>query len=265
MIEKPTLAIIHGGGCRQIESATGVLKALDEAGVVIDKYNGASAGSIVAALHASSLSGAHIEKLVRETPVDKLFKASWWQWIKLFIPGIKTNYVYNTEGLETFLNEHTDLVHILMDVEVSVSRLPEYESMMMNGEPETVLASAAIPEVFPPVKIEGHYYVDGGVINNIPTCRIKDINKYEHIYMILCNQDTKSNKKSWTKIGRSLKAVNMAMDREVHQIHESGWNDFDNVTVIQPPPFRSHLLEWSEDFGLIDHSYRYAKDVLNKH
>jgi hypothetical protein len=53
------------------------------------------------------------------------------------------------------------------------------------------------------------------------------------------------------------------MDREAHQIHESGWNDFDNVTVIQPPPFRSHLLEWSDNFGLIEHSYQYTKSLIN--
>jgi hypothetical protein len=37
-MHKPVLAIIHGGGCRQIENASGVLQALDEAGVVIDAY-----------------------------------------------------------------------------------------------------------------------------------------------------------------------------------------------------------------------------------
>ncbi|MDD5599635.1 MAG: patatin-like phospholipase family protein [Victivallaceae bacterium] len=261
-MRKRVLAIIHGGGCRQIENATGIFKAMDEAGIKIDLYRGASAGAIVAAMHASGLTGDQMEQIIWETPTGKLFSSSWWQWTKLLIPGVKTEYVYSTDGLEAFLKEHVDLIRVLLDVQVSVSRLPDYESLMMNGSIESVMASAAIPEVFPPVEIDGRYYVDGGVINNIPTCKLRDVPKYEHIYILLCNQDTKTDKTSWTKVGRSLAAVNMAMDREVHQILEEGWNDFDNVTVIQPPPFRSHLLEWSEDFSLIEHSYKYAKDVL---
>jgi NTE family protein len=203
-----------------------------------------------------------MESIIRKTPVSDLFSSSAWQWTKLFIPGIKTDYVYNTDGLLMFLNKHIRAVETVLNVKVSVSRLPNYESLMMEGTTESVMASAAIPEVFPPVEIGGRYYVDGGVINNIPTCTFKNVSLYKHIYILLCNQDTKTNKTSWTKSGRSLKAVNMSMDREVHQIYESGWDEFENVTVIQPPPFRSHLLEWSDGFGLIDHSYKYTKKLL---
>jgi NTE family protein len=262
-MHKPVLAIIHGGGCRQIENASGVLQALDEAGVVIDAYRGASAGAIVAALHASGFTGSGLREFVKNTPVSELFAPSWWQWFKLFVPGVKTDSVYSTAGLEDLLNKNIETVRAFLKAKVSVSRLPNYDSLMMQANTQTVLASAAIPEVFPPVEIEGQKYVDGGVKNNIPTIRIKDIPKYQHIYIILCNEDTKQDKTSWTKVGRSLEAVNKTMDREAHQIHESGWNDFDNVTVIQPPPFRSHLLEWSDNFGLIEHSYQYTKSLLN--
>jgi NTE family protein len=33
---------------------------------------------------------------------------------------------------------------------------------------ERVLASAAIPGIFPPVRIEGQYFLDGGIANNTP-------------------------------------------------------------------------------------------------
>src|SRR5205807_7956220 len=36
---------------------------------------------------------------------------------------------------------------------------------------EPVLASAALPAVFPPVIIEGEPYIDGGVVDNVPISR----------------------------------------------------------------------------------------------
>ena len=67
-VKKPILTVINGGGCRQIECATGVLQALDAAGVRIDRYTGSSAGAAVAALHASGMTGAELETMIRETP-----------------------------------------------------------------------------------------------------------------------------------------------------------------------------------------------------
>lgn len=261
-MKKPVLVIIHGGGCRQIENVTGILKAFDEKNIRIDGYFTSSAGSIIAPLHASGLSGNEIECIIKKTPVNKLFKLDYLQLAKLFIPFVKTDYVYNTSGLKSFLRKHITTLKVMLDVKVSVTRLKDYKSMMMDADLDSILASSAIPEAFPPIKIDNEYYADGGILNNIPTCKIKEINDYKHIYIFLCNQDTKANKKSYTKIGRALKNINMTMDREVHQIYESGWDDLDNVTVIQPPPYRSHLLKWSKDFGLIKHSYEYTKNLL---
>ena len=38
-MSNPVLAVIAGGGCRQIEAATGMLQALEAAGIRIDRYN----------------------------------------------------------------------------------------------------------------------------------------------------------------------------------------------------------------------------------
>jgi len=36
---------------------------------------------------------------------------------------------------------------------------------------EAILASSAIPSIFPPVTIDGDVLVDGGVVNNVPISR----------------------------------------------------------------------------------------------
>lgn len=260
-MNKPTLCIIHGGGCRQIEAATGMLKALDAAAITIDQYRGASAGAIVAALHASGLSGNRMEAIIRLTPVDNLFERSIWNMLKLFIPGVKCDHLYNTDGLYAFLVLHMYASRCLLRVMVSATRYPEYEPMLLPATAESVLASAAIPEVFPPVDVDGQLYVDGGVLNNVPTIRIADIDAYAHIYILLCPQDSSRKPRPWTKIGRIFQAVDETMDREVEEVKET-WSGLDNVTILQPPPFPSSLLSWSDDFALIKHAFKYAQDVL---
>ena len=39
---------------------------------------------------------------------------------------------------------------------------------------EAVLASSAVPAIFPPVEIEGERFIDGGVVNNVPIRRAID-------------------------------------------------------------------------------------------
>src|SRR5207302_9932897 len=36
---------------------------------------------------------------------------------------------------------------------------------------DPILASAALPGVFPPVEIEGELFIDGGVVDNVPMTR----------------------------------------------------------------------------------------------
>src|SRR5438309_317655 len=36
---------------------------------------------------------------------------------------------------------------------------------------DALLASCALPAVFPPVEIDGERYIDGGVVNNVPISR----------------------------------------------------------------------------------------------
>jgi len=273
-IPKRILIIAQGGGCRQIENGMGVLKAIDEvvllqaketgaAGIPIFEYRGASAGAIVSKLHAFRGSDRSI-KAIKETPLKEMLIFSPWQAVKLFIPFVLSDYLYKHTGIINFLKKYAPGEN--KNIQVSVTSYPEYNSLMKLGTVETTTASGAIPEIIEPVWIKGVCYKDGGIKNNIPMIMIEDIPKYDHIYIILCNEDTKKGveKKSWTKAGRSLKALNETMDREVLQVKEEGWGRLPNVTVIQPPPFRSHLLDWSKDFGLIKHSYEYTKALLSQ-
>lgn len=258
---KPTLCIIMGGGCGQLQSASGVLRALDSGGIKFDQYLGASAGACITGLHSSGLSGNDITELIKSTPVNELFKFSVSGLLKRFSTAV--DYVYDTKGIYQLLKKYmTD--EATKKTRVAITQADTYKSCMVNATPITVMASAAIPQIFPQVKIGDKYYVDGGVKNMIPVPKIKSIPEYQHIYMILCPDTETSSTKDSSLIKKAATAFMQTMDRQVTQIYEQGWQDLDNVTVIQPPADEVSLLSWSDGFTLNKRAFEYANQILEQ-
>ena len=52
-----------------------------------------------------------------------------------------------------------------------------------------LLASSAMPVVFPEEKIQGSYYIDGGLVDNVPILPLYN-NGYRTIVVVHCNRDT---------------------------------------------------------------------------
>lgn len=261
----PTLCITMGGGTRQLEHATGVFKALDEKGIVIDKFRGASAGSAINGLRASGLSGKTLEFILRNTRESDLFGLDAAAILGL-ISGTCTNTgVLSSDGLTACLKKYLDEKASMEKTLVSVCEYPSYRNSMIPGSLDAIRASVAIEEVFEPVKLEdGCLYGDGGAVNNIPMIPFTEVFQYSHIYVILCNQDTQQDGNPSTKLGRVIRLLNITMDREIHQVEqEDGWSLLPNVTIFKAPPYRSGLLTWSDNYGLIDWSYKHAMDTLS--
>src|SRR5687767_2218037 len=61
--ERPIVALVLGSGGARGFAHIGVIKALEEAGIRADIVTGASAGAIVAALHADGRSGRELEEI----------------------------------------------------------------------------------------------------------------------------------------------------------------------------------------------------------
>lgn len=249
-----------GGGCGQLQSASGVLQALDQAGIKFDSYLGSSAGACIAGLHASGVSGQQLSQLIQQTPVDQLYKFSVPGFLGQFIGC--TDYIYTTDGIYELLMKYMTK-DAQRKVKVAITQASTYKPYMAAATPITVLASAAIPQIFNKVKIGNKYYVDGGVKNMIPVPKITQLDKYQHIYMILCPQGQYKDPGSGI-LKQAISAFLQTMDRQITQIYQQGWADLPNVTVIQPKTDTVKLLGWSQDFKLNKLAYQYTKQVLEK-
>ncbi len=152
--------VLGGGGARGF-AHLGVVRALRELGVPIDRVGGASMGSIFAALTAMyddldeivALAEAQFDRLLDYTvPVVSLLKAK----------RITENIARVGGGYDV---EDLWIPFYCVSTNLTKSRLEVHR----RGDLVTALrASIAIPGVLPPVPFGDDLLVDGGVLDNVP-------------------------------------------------------------------------------------------------
>jgi len=153
--------VLSGGGARGL-AHVGVLRALSEEGIEPEILAATSAGAIVASLYASGYSADEmLEFFVERNPfrISKLAlaKPGFFDTDKVvadFLDYLPDNS-FEALGKKIFLTA-TDLVEGQPKIFSSGPLIP------------AILASASTPMVFAPTEIDGHWYSDGGIINNFP-------------------------------------------------------------------------------------------------
>jgi NTE family protein len=89
---------------------------------------------------------------------------------------------YDTAPLKSTLEELVDFDLInrggvrlsLGAVNVRTAESVYFDNRYTRIEPEHVMASGALPPGFPPIRIDGEYYFDGGIVSNSPLTYIVD-------------------------------------------------------------------------------------------
>ncbi len=171
--QKQTAFVFAGGGSLGAVQV-GMLKALVAHGVVPDLVVGASVGAINGAYFAGrpTVEGvAELEKIWLRIRQEDVFPMSVRAGIAVLLAH--RNYLVNPAALEHLI------ASLLPFKKLEDAALPCYvvATDIYNGEDvcfsegdahKAVLASASIPAVFPPVRYDDRYLVDGGVANNTP-------------------------------------------------------------------------------------------------
>lgn len=158
--------VLGGGGARGL-AHVGVLKTLTKLGIVPDYIAGTSMGGIIGAAFASGMDIDQLEK----TAIDKTRMTNMIKMVHLRQP-IKG--LIDPEKLRKLLAsiipEDADFDQLQIPLAVCATDLNSGKSVgLQKGNLLTaVMASCALPGVFPPVCIGDDYLVDGGVLNNLP-------------------------------------------------------------------------------------------------
>ncbi|MEE1379257.1 MAG: patatin-like phospholipase family protein [Clostridia bacterium] len=235
---------LAGGGIRGI-AHVGVLKALEENNIKVAAIAGTSAGSIIATLYAMGYSPYYIYLLFKRYARDIINIRS-----KPIINGI-TNFIRNkkigiaglSDGNE-FEKMYDELARkkgfrligdIKMPLLVSAVDIGESKEYIFTncasrknikdnyiteiGIGRAVRASSSFPAIFCPCEYKNHIFMDGGVLNNLPTEELKKVytgkiisvnfesdpvyNDYDIMNIIMKTLDIMGNKLSINSLKKS--------------------------------------------------------------
>lgn len=171
---RPPTAFVLSGGGNQAVSQVGMLRALVEHGIVPDVVIGTSAGALngSAVAYSPNLTGIAILAKVWTSlrqgdvfPGGRLSRA--WNVLR------RGTHLFSNDGLERLIDAATparSFADLGIPLRVVATDLDTGEEVLITRGPlkPALLASAALPGVFPIIHHDGRRLVDGGVVNSVP-------------------------------------------------------------------------------------------------
>ncbi|TGK86881.1 patatin-like phospholipase family protein [Leptospira noumeaensis] len=169
---KKRALVLSGGGARGAYQA-GVLRYLEEIHWKPDIICGTSVGAINACAIGSGMNSSRLSELWLRLNQKNIMRYSVWNMLK----GLFRRKYYplvETYPLKKFIHENMDFTAlnesktkvIISAVNILTSELKFFENPSLRIE--HILASSAIPMIFPWQVIDGEPYWDGGVMANTP-------------------------------------------------------------------------------------------------
>jgi NTE family protein len=170
---KLTTAFVLAGGGSHGAVVVGMLREIIRAGVQPDFVVGASAGAINGAYfagHPTSEGVARLEEIWCRLTTAHIFGPRWHSFVSVLR---RRDYLFAAQRLRGLLETHLlyrDLAEARLPLHVVASDQLTGEEVVLSSGPaiDAVLASTAIPGVFPAVRLGGRDLVDGGVSSNTP-------------------------------------------------------------------------------------------------
>jgi NTE family protein len=169
----PKTALVLAGGGSLGAVQAGMLAALCAASEPIDFVVGASVGAINAGYFAAEPTlgrARRLEAIWRAITRHDVMPLTFSNAMNVLR---RRGYLFDNKALRALLERHIPyklLENAAIPVHVVATDVLTGEEVVLSQGPviEAILASAAIPGIFPPVRIGGRELVDGGIANNTP-------------------------------------------------------------------------------------------------
>ena len=264
-------AFVFAGGGSFGAVQVGMLHALVEHGVQPDFVVGASVGAINGAYFAGdpTLAGvARLEQLWCGLKRSTIFPMTFSRIAGLFS---RSPSLVDSGGLRDLIAQHLPyrlLEQAALPLHVVATSQLQGKSVCLSSGPavDAILASCAIPAIFPSVRLEGEYLIDGAVASNTPVTTAVALGA-GRLIVLPTGYACALTEPPVTAIASALHALNMVI---AHQLVQDLELVADRVQVLTVPPLcpltesaydfsRAHELierarkntwQWLEDDGL---------------
>jgi NTE family protein len=243
-------AFVLSGGGNLGAVQVGMLQALADRGVVPDLLVGTSVGAVNAAFLAAGPSPARIDALANiwsHTRRRDIFPTSPVSAVRAMTG--RANSLVDARPLRRLVEEFVTYDRIenspwplaIIATEVTTGS----EVVLRHGDVvDAVMASAAIPSVFPPVEVDGHVLMDGGVVNNTAISVAGDLGA-DVVYVLPTGYACALPHPPESALGMALHAVSLAIQRRL--VADVGvWQDSCMLRVVPP---LCPVSVWPTDFS----------------
>ncbi len=190
-----TTALVLGGGGTRGAVQVGMLQVLAEHGFVPDRVYGSSVGAVNGVAFAGDPTPEGVAQMTRiwqGLSRDSIYPQGRlhgpWRYLQ------QRDSVYANTGLRAVVEGGfvcEQLEDAVIPVEVVAASLTDGQERWFTRGPavEAVLASTAMPAIYPPVEIDGERFIDGGVVDNVPIGRAIEAGA-SRIVVLLCAPPT---------------------------------------------------------------------------
>lgn len=173
-LENPFTLVLSGGGLKGL-AHIGVLKALEERGLEPGLVVGSSMGSLIAAAWAAGMPIREMTERGLAVRRKDIFQVAH---VDMAFKRMRSPAVYRREPLDelidslvgglTFEQLQRPLVINTVELNSGMQVLWGLPGLRNVRVADAVFASCALPGIFPPREIDGRWYVDGAVVENMP-------------------------------------------------------------------------------------------------
>ncbi len=240
---------LSGGGMRGIAHIA-VLKALEEFDLAPKIISGTSAGAIVGAFYALGKTPDEMMAIVHH---ETFFSRSSLK--------ISRNGIFNPKFLLNIFSKYIpedDFSVLKIPLFIAASELTQgkIEYFSEGKLFEKLLATSAVPFIFPPVIIGNKFYVDGGVLDNLPTEPIQ--NKCDFLI------GSHVNSMGFEPLNKM--SASTEFDRILHlAISNSVYSKKNNCDIFINPPEMLKYSIFKKDgmIAMFDNVYEFTCEKLN--
>jgi NTE family protein len=167
MIKMNITLALSGGGVKGF-AHVGALRILEREGFLIRALAGTSAGGLIGALYAAGYSPDEMEKQLRKIDQGSLFSRMHGDGPSLFGFGGVAAILDELLGNHSFEDARIPLAVTATDLTTGLPVVIKQGRLV-----EAVLATSAVPGVFPAREIGDHLLVDGGILSPIPVAEAR--------------------------------------------------------------------------------------------
>jgi NTE family protein len=263
-----TTAFVLSGGASLGSIQVGMLLGLAEAGVAPEVIVGTSVGAVNGGWIASRNDVAGITALAdvwRSLSRSDVFPTRPITGLLGFL-GRRPNLVPST-SLRRLLADHVEFTRledapIPLHV-VATDVLSGQDVLLSSGDAvDAIMASAAIPAVFPPVRIGGRDLMDGGVVNNTPLSHAVALGA-DVIWVLPTGYSCALPESPQGALGMALHALTLAINQRL-AVDVARFEDSVDLRVVPPLcPVPVSPADFSRSAELIERSHDATRGWLS--